>query len=118
MYECPNCAGNLKFDIARQQLHCEYCGTMMDPYQVSGERDAEEKAGEYEVTVFTCPQCGGEILSEDTTAAVSADLPPFWTAASAKENGPVISFLLPGQRRTAGRHTKRCCAGRPLCRTI
>ena len=69
MYECPNCAGNLKFDIARQQLHCEYCGTMMDPYQVSGERDAEEKAGEYEVTVFTCPQCGGEILSEDTTAA-------------------------------------------------
>nr|WP_289767869.1 hypothetical protein [uncultured Acetatifactor sp.] len=75
MYECFNCGGNLKFDIARQQLYCEYCGTLADPYSVCKERDAEEtvmpggEEGEYEVTVFTCPQCGGEILSEDTTAA-------------------------------------------------
>ncbi len=77
MYECPNCGGNLKFDIGRQQLYCEYCGTQADPYSVCKERDAEESvlpggsAGEYEVTVFTCPQCGGEIASEDTTAATS-----------------------------------------------
>lgn len=75
MYECPNCGGNLKFDIAGQQLYCEYCGTQADPYSVCKERDAEETVmpggdrGEYAVTVFTCPQCGGEILSEDTTAA-------------------------------------------------
>ena len=70
MYECPNCAGNLKFDIARQQLYCEYCHTQMDPYHFSKEKDAgEEPLGEYEATVFTCPQCGGEIISEDTTAA-------------------------------------------------
>lgn len=75
MYECPNCGGNLKFDIAGQQLCCAYCGTQADPYSVCKERDAEESVvpggdkGEYEVTVFTCPQCGGEILSEDTTAA-------------------------------------------------
>lgn len=70
MYECPNCAGNLKFDIARQQLYCEYCGTQVDPYDFHKEKDAgEESPGEYEATVFTCPQCGGEIVSEDTTAA-------------------------------------------------
>lgn len=78
MYECPNCAGNLKFDIARQQLYCEYCDTTVDPYQYHKERDAEETtaegidgetSGKYSVTVFTCPQCGGQILSEDTTAA-------------------------------------------------
>lgn len=72
MYKCPNCAGNLKFDIARQQLYCEYCSTQMDPYQYTTEKDAEEgesPSGEYEVTVFRCPQCGSEILSEDTTAA-------------------------------------------------
>ena len=66
MYECPNCAGNLKFDIARQKLACEYCNTLVDPYDFHKERDAQEskeRSGsgqeEYEVTVFTCPQCGG-----------------------------------------------------------
>ncbi|MCI8454442.1 MAG: zinc ribbon domain-containing protein [Lachnospiraceae bacterium] len=72
MYECPNCAGNLKFDISRQQLYCEYCGTQVDPYCFYKERDAketEQSSGEYEATVFTCPQCGAELISEDTTAA-------------------------------------------------
>lgn len=65
MYECPNCAANLKFDIARQQLYCEACETVMDPYSFQKDRDAEE----YEATVFICPQCGGRLITEDTTAA-------------------------------------------------
>lgn len=69
MYICPNCASNLKFDIASRMLRCEHCGTTADPYGFEGGKEAEEHSKEYEVTVFTCPQCGGEILSEDTTAA-------------------------------------------------
>lgn len=69
MYECPGCAGNLKFDIARQNLFCEHCNLTVDTYSVHKEQDAEEHSGQYETTVFICPQCGGEILSEDTTAA-------------------------------------------------
>ncbi|MCI8800524.1 MAG: hypothetical protein HFH88_12045 [Lachnospiraceae bacterium] len=78
MYECLNCGGNLKFDIARQQLYCEYCNTTADPYTIYKEKDAEESIismsdnpteKEYRVTVFTCPQCGGQLVSEDTTAA-------------------------------------------------
>lgn len=69
MYECPGCAGNLKFDIAKQKLYCEHCGMSLSPYEVQKEQDAEEQKDAYEVTVFTCPQCGGEIISEDTTAA-------------------------------------------------
>lgn len=72
MYECPNCAGNLKFDIARQKLYCAYCGTEEDPYLVEKEKDAEEDSlsgEEYRVTVFSCPQCGAKLLSEDDTAA-------------------------------------------------
>ena len=65
MYGCPNCSANLKFNIERQQLYCEHCGTTVDPYDFSKEKDAEE----YEATLFTCPQCGAQILSEDTTAA-------------------------------------------------
>lgn len=68
MYQCPNCGGNLKFHIPTQQLMCEYCQTQMDPYSFHKEKDAEERS-EYEVTVFCCPQCGGEIISTDNTAA-------------------------------------------------
>lgn len=69
MYQCSSCGGNLKFDIVRQQLSCEHCGTKADPYSFYKEKDAEERAGEYEVTVFACPQCGSELMSEDTTAS-------------------------------------------------
>ena len=68
MYECPNCASNLRFSIERQKLWCEACGTELSPYEVVKDRDAEERQ-DYEVTVFTCPQCGGQIISEDNEAA-------------------------------------------------
>ena len=68
MYECPNCAANLRFSIEKQKLWCEACGTELSPYQVVKDRDAEEREV-FEVTVFTCPQCGAEIVSEDTEAA-------------------------------------------------
>ncbi len=75
MYECPNCGGNLKFDISSQMLKCDYCLTTHNPYDITKEKDAEESGSlsgnnnEFNVTVFTCPQCGGEILSTDTSAA-------------------------------------------------
>ncbi|MBP5331284.1 MAG: hypothetical protein J6Y89_05480, partial [Lachnospiraceae bacterium] len=68
MYECPNCASNLKFDIARQNMFCEACGTVMSPYDIEKEKDAEERE-DFEVTIFTCPQCGAQIVSEDNEAA-------------------------------------------------
>lgn len=68
MFACPNCGGNLKFDIPSQQLACEYCHTQADPYSFEDkDQEAFEKL-DYEVTVFTCPQCGGEIISTDNAA--------------------------------------------------
>ncbi len=69
MFACPNCGGNLKFDISTQQLGCPHCQTQLNPYSFDHmETDAVE-SNEYDVTIFTCPQCGGEILSTDTSAA-------------------------------------------------
>ena len=68
MYQCPGCGGRLVFDIPSQQLMCDHCSTKYDPYAISKEQDAEESQ-EYDVTVFKCPNCGGEILSTDNTAA-------------------------------------------------
>ena len=70
MYTCPNCGGNLKFHIKKQKMVCENCQYEEDPYKVQEFHSAEEEqTGEYEATVFRCPHCGGEIISEDTTAA-------------------------------------------------
>ncbi len=67
MYECPNCGGNLKFDISSQMLACSYCGVKQSPYEAEKETDAT--AQEYfETTVFTCPQCAGELFSMDNEA--------------------------------------------------
>lgn len=68
MYECPNCGGNLKFDIPSQLLKCDFCETLQDPYNAAKEQDAEEN-NIFDATIFTCPQCGGEIMSTDTSAA-------------------------------------------------
>ncbi len=68
MYNCPNCSGNLSFDIESQMLMCDYCKTKLDPYEYQKTQDAEER-DDFGVTVFTCPQCGGEIMTTNVTAA-------------------------------------------------
>ena len=67
MFECKACGGNLKFDVGTQQMKCEFCDCTYDPYEVSESHEAKET--EMEVTVFICPQCGGEIYSADNSAA-------------------------------------------------
>lgn len=68
MYQCPNCGGRLIFDIPSQSMLCEHCNTHYNPYNV-GEGSSAEESTEYDVTVFKCPQCGGEIMSTDNTIA-------------------------------------------------
>lgn len=68
MYQCPNCGGRLIFDISSQSMLCEHCNTHYNPYKL-GEGNSAEENKEYDVTVFKCPQCGGEIMSTDNTIA-------------------------------------------------
>lgn len=69
MIQCPSCAGALRFDIPTQLMACDYCGNTYKPFDFDGQsRNAEEKSL-FETTVFTCPQCGGEIYSTDEQAA-------------------------------------------------
>ena len=58
MVQCPNCGGLLKFDIASQKMKCDSCSSLFEPYAFDAQ--GAEETTEYEVTVFRCPQCGGE----------------------------------------------------------
>ena len=63
-FKCPKCGGDVKYDIAKESILCEYCGETInrDDYQ----RFLDDN-GLYATTQFTCPQCGGAVLSYDDT---------------------------------------------------
>ena len=80
-YKCPNCGGGLQFDPKTQKFTCEYCSSefteedmkKMEAAQNKEETasPAEEESGKegQEAVVYTCPSCGAEIVTDDTTAA-------------------------------------------------
>lgn len=68
MYQCPNCSANIKFDIKRQALFCQYCNTVMPASALQKEHDAEESEF-MDVQMVSCPQCGGEIVCDDNEVA-------------------------------------------------
>ena len=64
MARCPNCAGELLFDIKSQSLKCQQCDSGFNPYDT--DKTVEGVVQEYyDTQVFTCPQCGAEIESTD-----------------------------------------------------
>ena len=68
MVICKNCGAFMRFDPETQTIKCDHCDSAVSPLGVRTE-DEVESSEEYETAVYTCPQCGGEILSDDDTAA-------------------------------------------------
>lgn len=89
-FKCPNCDGELVFEPSTQQYECPYCGSdftqeQMDeiqnntqPSQETGAAGFDEGQGEeiqenqeetQKAVVYTCPSCGAEIVTDETTAA-------------------------------------------------
>ena len=83
MYKCPHCGGELDYLPGTEIIKCEYCGSefsaseLIEEKEVTAaeyqEKQADEQKNErgettIEATIFTCPQCGGEIYSLDQSA--------------------------------------------------
>lgn len=80
MLSCPSCGGILRFEPSLQRVYCDNCRSNFAPEDYPNIKVAiEEKeisleksndySDAYEVVRYTCPQCGGSILSYDDTAA-------------------------------------------------
>ena len=67
MIQCAGCGSNLVYYIARKKMYCKACGNEYEPESVNKDEDSEERKL-MELTVFICPQCGGEIYSTDESA--------------------------------------------------
>lgn len=87
-YKCPCCGGAIEFDSASQNMKCPYCDTEFDIETLSGytsdlqndtadEMSWESPGGEWQngetdgLHIYTCKSCGGEIVGDETTAALS-----------------------------------------------
>lgn len=86
-YKCPCCGAGLSFGEHTQKLKCEYCDNEFDieSVKVYNEVLHENSSDEFQweraqttqwsqdecssVRTFTCPSCGGEILTDEQTAA-------------------------------------------------
>lgn len=88
-YECPCCGGSIHFDSSIQKMKCPYCDTEfeMDALKKFDEQIKAEQADKmnWEMTneegesfqqedgmkVYVCKSCGGEIVTDATTAATA-----------------------------------------------
>lgn len=83
-HKCPGCASPLRFDSRSQKLVCDSCGAAFDVDTVKQydaeaeeiERGDNESWSDYSgeawdnenVSVYVCPSCGAEIVTDKTTA--------------------------------------------------
>lgn len=88
-YKCPNCGAELTFDPAHQNFSCEYCNSsyseaeMQKIYQEMEQQAAQtatndtdtlksekdEAAFEEGTRLYTCQNCGAQIIAETETSA-------------------------------------------------
>lgn len=82
-FKCPNCDGELIFDPGTQNYKCEYCNSIFSQGELEAMKPAfatEQQVTEDlqedgtdvpdgEAVRYTCPSCGAEIITDDTTAA-------------------------------------------------
>ena len=88
-YKCPCCGGQIEFDSATQNMKCPYCDTEYEVETLKSYDDVlnNEQADNMEwetnagsgwaygetdgMRVYCCNSCGGEIVTDETTAATA-----------------------------------------------
>ena len=86
-YKCPCCGAGLRFEGETQKLSCQYCDNAFDLETVRAFNASEAASSSEEMRwdshqenewsqeeadhlkLFICPSCGGEIISDENTAA-------------------------------------------------
>lgn len=133
-YKCPCCNAGLAFDGISQKLTCEYCDNTFDIDAVrafnesadaasseafSWEEDPQEAElfEENALKAFQCPACGGEILTDSTTAATFCPFCDNPTIMPSRFGGilkPVAILPFRKSKDDAKAAFLKLCKGKPL----
>ena len=80
-YKCPNCGASLVFDPESGMFACDYCLSKFSQEEFSQSAQPEEEevyenpevsengSEESAAMLYHCPNCGAEIITDETTAA-------------------------------------------------
>lgn len=134
-YKCPSCGGGLHFGEDNQRMKCPYCESEFEidvildhnaKLEESQDSDFQweeshpenlQEADQNRLINFTCPNCGGEILTEQTTAATfcpycdNPTIMPARVSGGLKPDG-VIPFKT--SKEDAKAAFLKLCKGKPL----
>ena len=134
-YKCPSCGGGLHFGEGSQRMQCPYCESEFDIDEIVDHNAKLEASAEPEfqwdesqtedlpqedqsrLITFTCPSCGGEIMTEQTTAATfcpycdNPTIMPARVSGGLKPDG-VIPFQT--SKEDAKAAFLKLCKGKPL----
>lgn len=132
-YKCPCCNAGLTFRGDTQRLTCEYCGNTFEldtvrafqesenrpsTHQVQWEAEPSREWGQEErLQAFRCPACGGEIISDENTAATFCPYCDNPTILPSRVSGSLRpDAVLPFQtdKEDAKAAFLRLCKGKPL----
>lgn len=134
-YKCPCCDAGLTFGSQTQKLTCAYCDNTFDIDTVRAYNDCESQAAvddfswdtdvrqewsagdQAALNTYQCPACGGEIISDDTTAATFCPYCDNPTIMPTNLNGGFKpDAVLPFQksREDATAAFLKLCKGKPL----
>ena len=134
-YKCPCCNAGLSFSGAVQQLTCEYCDNTFDLDTVHAYNESEsthstdkfswddQQAAEWSeaeqtsLHAFQCPACGGEILTDTTTAATFCPYCDNPTILPSRLSGTIKpDAVLPFRKSHEDAKTAflKLCEGKPL----
>lgn len=78
-YQCPNCVAPLAFDATTQKWQCRFCGGSFaladierpNPGNEPQAAPQQELSPEEQPACFTCPTCGGSLITTPTTTATT-----------------------------------------------
>lgn len=81
-YKCPNCGGDLRFHPESQKFRCEYCLSELTQEELEQqsqeeleqpqkelEQQSQEEETDGQGVFYSCPSCGAEIVTDETTTA-------------------------------------------------
>jgi DNA-directed RNA polymerase subunit RPC12/RpoP len=129
-YKCPNCSAPLSFDIDSQSWNCKFCDSVFTSKDLgriealgSSETIKEEEISPAvqaktieDVTMYTCPSCGGKIITTPTTAATFCVYchNPTIIASRLTEQKNQPDFLIPFKlnKETAIKNLQALCKGK------
>ena len=67
-YKCPACGSALSYDPQWEKFSCASCGSRYEEKELTHTvQDEPDALGS--TMVYSCPSCGGEVVTEETTAA-------------------------------------------------